>query len=194
MDLDISMRSSACLYTVHFYGALFREGDVWICMEVMDTSLDKFYPKVYKNDRVINEDILGKVRSNHCNRIIYTLWTNKYHSWFTWFQLQIAVAVVNALYYLHANLKVIHRYVNHSVFHMSNPIRMITDSVLAKINSFNVQNKKKNTTFFSFHRIHWQRRETIKHSDKSTWRGENVRFRYIWLFSRFSCQDNWCWL
>lgn len=62
MDLDISMRSSACPYTVHFYGALFREGDVWICMEVMDTSLDKFYPKVYKNDQVISEDILGKVQ------------------------------------------------------------------------------------------------------------------------------------
>lgn len=63
MDLDISMRSSACPYTVHFYGALFREGDVWICMEVMDTSLDKFYPKVYKNGQVISEDILGKVQS-----------------------------------------------------------------------------------------------------------------------------------
>lgn len=62
MDLDISMRSSACQYTVHFYGALFREGDVWICMEVMDTSLDKLYPRVYKNGRVIDEDILGKVR------------------------------------------------------------------------------------------------------------------------------------
>lgn len=36
MDLDISMRSSDCPYTVHFYGALFREGDVWICMEVQD--------------------------------------------------------------------------------------------------------------------------------------------------------------
>ncbi len=23
-----------CDYTVHFYGAMFREGDVWICMEV----------------------------------------------------------------------------------------------------------------------------------------------------------------
>lgn len=68
MDLDISMRSSACLYTVHFYGALFREGDVWICMEVMDTSLDKFYPRVYKNDRVINEDILGKV----CLQLLYS--------------------------------------------------------------------------------------------------------------------------
>ncbi len=61
MDLDISMRSSACPYTVHFYGALFREGDVWICMEVMDTSLDKFYPKVFKNNRSISEELLGKV-------------------------------------------------------------------------------------------------------------------------------------
>lgn len=61
MDLDISMRSSACPYTVQFYGALFREGDVWICMEVMDMSLDKFYTKVYKHSRAIPEDILGKV-------------------------------------------------------------------------------------------------------------------------------------
>lgn len=81
MDLDISMRSSACPFTVHFYGALFREGDVWICMEVMDTSLDKFYPKVFRNGRTMSEDILGK----------------------------IAYAIVNALHYLHAQLKVIHR-------------------------------------------------------------------------------------
>lgn len=64
MDLDISMRSSECQYTVHFYGALFREGDVWICMEVMDTSLDKFYPRIFKNQRKIPEEILGKVRKN----------------------------------------------------------------------------------------------------------------------------------
>lgn len=55
------MRSSDCQYTVQFYGALFREGDVWICMEVMDTSLDKFYIKVYNYSRVIPEDILGKI-------------------------------------------------------------------------------------------------------------------------------------
>lgn len=59
MDLDISMRSSDCPHTVQFYGALFREGDVWICMEVMDTSLDKFYAKVYKNGRKIPEFVLG---------------------------------------------------------------------------------------------------------------------------------------
>lgn len=37
------------------------EGDVWICMEVMDTSLDKFYAKVYKFDRKISEQILGPI-------------------------------------------------------------------------------------------------------------------------------------
>lgn len=55
------MRSSDCPYTVQFYGALFREGDVWICMEVMDTSLDKFYAKVYRHGRVIPEDMLAKI-------------------------------------------------------------------------------------------------------------------------------------
>lgn len=55
------MRSSDCPYTVQFYGALFREGDVWICMEVMDMSLDKFYVKAYYNKCPIPEDILGKI-------------------------------------------------------------------------------------------------------------------------------------
>ncbi|XP_071444624.1 dual specificity mitogen-activated protein kinase kinase 3 [Hetaerina americana] len=81
MDLDISMRTSDCPYTVQFHGALFREGDVWICMEVMDTSLDKFYAKVYKNNLQIPEDILGKITH----------------------------AVVNALHYLYSALRVIHR-------------------------------------------------------------------------------------
>ena len=61
MDLDISMRSADCPFTVQFYGALFREGDVWICMEVMDTSLDKFYPKVYNSGGIIPESILQKI-------------------------------------------------------------------------------------------------------------------------------------
>jgi mitogen-activated protein kinase kinase 3 len=81
MDLDVSMRASDCPNTVQFFGALFREGDVWICMEVMDTSLDKLYAKVYKHGHNIPEEILGK----------------------------IAVAVLYALHYLHSQLKVIHR-------------------------------------------------------------------------------------
>ncbi|XP_067329438.1 dual specificity mitogen-activated protein kinase kinase 3-like isoform X2 [Anolis sagrei] len=81
MDLDISMRTVDCFYTVTFYGALFREGDVWICMELMDTSLDKFYKKVLEKKKTIPEDILGK----------------------------IAVSIVRALEHLHSKLSVIHR-------------------------------------------------------------------------------------
>lgn len=80
-DLDVSMRTADCPYTVTFYGALFREGDVWICMECMDTSLDKFYTKANRHGKTLDEDVLGK----------------------------IAFAVVSALHYLHSQLKVIHR-------------------------------------------------------------------------------------
>uniref|UniRef100_A0A2K5LUR1 mitogen-activated protein kinase kinase n=1 Tax=Cercocebus atys TaxID=9531 RepID=A0A2K5LUR1_CERAT len=81
MDLDINMRTVDCFYTVTFYGALFREGDVWICMELMDTSLDKFYRKVLDKNMTIPEDILG----------------------------EIAVSIVRALEHLHSKLSVIHR-------------------------------------------------------------------------------------
>lgn len=81
MDLDISMRSGSCPFTVTFYGALFREGDVWICMEVMDASLDKFYQTVHKGGESIPEDVLAK----------------------------ISYAVIKALDYLHTELHVIHR-------------------------------------------------------------------------------------
>ncbi|XP_069785603.1 dual specificity mitogen-activated protein kinase kinase 4-like isoform X8 [Narcine bancroftii] len=82
MDLDVVMRSSDCPYIVQFYGALFREGDCWICMELMSTSFDKFYKYVYGSlDDVIPEEILGK----------------------------ITLATVKALNYLKENLKIIHR-------------------------------------------------------------------------------------
>lgn len=81
MDLDVSMRSGSCPYTVQFYGALFREGDVWICMEVMDTSLDKFYKKIYEDGQHIPETVLAI----------------------------ITFSVVKALHYLKTELKVMHR-------------------------------------------------------------------------------------
>ncbi|XP_029933063.1 dual specificity mitogen-activated protein kinase kinase 4b isoform X1 [Myripristis murdjan] len=82
MDLDVVMRSSDCPYIVQFYGALFREGDCWICMELMSTSFDKFYKYVYcALDEVIPEEILGK----------------------------ITLATVKALNHLKENLKIIHR-------------------------------------------------------------------------------------
>jgi len=82
MDLEVVMKSNDCIYIVQFYGAIFKEGDCWICMEVMDASLDKFYKFIYErlNTR-IPENILGK----------------------------ITVATVKALNYLKEILKIIHR-------------------------------------------------------------------------------------
>ncbi|CAH0394568.1 unnamed protein product [Bemisia tabaci] len=82
MDLDVVMMSNECPYIVQFYGALFKEGDCWICMELMDISLDKFYKFIYeKMMQRIPENILGK----------------------------ITVATVKALNYLKEKLKIIHR-------------------------------------------------------------------------------------
>ncbi|XP_067005047.1 dual specificity mitogen-activated protein kinase kinase 4 isoform X2 [Anabrus simplex] len=82
MDLEVVMRSNECPFIVQFYGALFKEGDCWICMELMDTSLDKFYKFIYeKLKQRIPERILGK----------------------------ITVATVKALNYLKEKLRIIHR-------------------------------------------------------------------------------------
>lgn len=52
----VEVLKSAC-----FVFALFQ-GDCWICMELMATSLDKFYKFVYCSlDDVIPEEILGKI-------------------------------------------------------------------------------------------------------------------------------------
>lgn len=47
MDLEVVMKSKGCPTIVTFYGAIFKEGDCWICMELMDISLDKFYKFIY---------------------------------------------------------------------------------------------------------------------------------------------------
>jgi len=80
MDLQ-TLRRSDCPYIVDFYGAMFRQGDVMICMEVMDISLDKLYRRVTEAGQLMPEDVL---------------WT-------------IAFSVLSALKYLHQVLRVIHR-------------------------------------------------------------------------------------
>lgn len=82
MDLEVVMKSNDCNFIVQFYGALFKEGDCWICMELMDTSLDKFYKFICERQQQrIPESILAK----------------------------ITVATVQALNYLKEKLKIIHR-------------------------------------------------------------------------------------
>lgn len=62
MDLEVVMKSNECPCIVQFYGALFKEGDCWICMELMDTSLDKLYKYIYEVLQCrIPESILGKI-------------------------------------------------------------------------------------------------------------------------------------
>ena len=59
-DLDGSMKTTDNPYTVTFYGALFREKEVYICMECVDTSLNQFYLKAYQHGKSI-EDILVQI-------------------------------------------------------------------------------------------------------------------------------------
>lgn len=54
----VSLFNSLCSYPI---GRLCCQGDVWICMELMDTSLDKFYKQVNEKQKTIPEDILGKI-------------------------------------------------------------------------------------------------------------------------------------
>ncbi|VDK48254.1 unnamed protein product [Anisakis simplex] len=66
---------------VRFYGAMFREGDVWICMEVMDTSLDKFYRMTIDSKKLLSEMFIAKC----------------------------ALAVVEGLNFMKEEMKLIHR-------------------------------------------------------------------------------------
>ena len=91
MDLGVSMRCLDCPQTVTFFGALFRDvrtypslslslslppspsllssqtsvfpqGDVWICMELMDKSLHQLYKLVYETLHLsIPEPVVGKM-------------------------------------------------------------------------------------------------------------------------------------
>ncbi|KHN70840.1 Dual specificity mitogen-activated protein kinase kinase 6 [Toxocara canis] len=60
IELQACMKSDCCPQMVRFYGAMFREGDVWICMEVMDTSLDKFYRMTIDSGRRLPEMFIAK--------------------------------------------------------------------------------------------------------------------------------------
>lgn len=86
MDMNVLAHCTNCQNIVKFYGAIFWEGDIWLFMEILDASLDKFYRRIFldpSEDRPfksIPENILGK----------------------------IAVEVVKALHYLHS-IRIIHR-------------------------------------------------------------------------------------
>ncbi len=60
VELQACMKSERCRQLVRFFGAMFRDGDVWICMEVMATSLDKFYRMCIDMHKPLPEPFLAK--------------------------------------------------------------------------------------------------------------------------------------
>lgn len=60
-EKEVAMRSNTCPYTITFYGALFFDGDLILCMEVMDISLLQLNHAVYQAGEIIPEDILAYI-------------------------------------------------------------------------------------------------------------------------------------
>lgn len=58
MDLDVVLRCHDCPHIVQCYGYFITESDVWICMELMATCLDKLLKRLRAP---IPEQILGKM-------------------------------------------------------------------------------------------------------------------------------------
>ncbi|XP_064406210.1 dual specificity mitogen-activated protein kinase kinase 6-like [Halichondria panicea] len=81
VELAMIMKHGACPFIVEFYGCLIRDGDVWICMELLDASMDKISKRVDVLKQSIPEEIIGKM----------------------------TVAVIKALHYLKEELLIIHR-------------------------------------------------------------------------------------
>lgn len=66
-DVDI-LKATKCKNIIKFYGALIWEGDLWIIMELMDCSLDKFYKLAhYKKSPTINNS--AKVTQPPCTHL-----------------------------------------------------------------------------------------------------------------------------
>lgn len=82
VELAVVMRTGNCPHIVDYYGCVIREGDVWICMELLESSMDKISERVHQQMKSsIPEEILGKM----------------------------TVSVILALNYLKADMKIIHR-------------------------------------------------------------------------------------
>lgn len=59
MDLDVVLRSFDCPYIVQCLGCFITDSEVWICMELMNTCLEKLYKRHIRGP--IPEEILGKM-------------------------------------------------------------------------------------------------------------------------------------
>lgn len=94
---------------VTFFGAMFREGDVWLCMEVMDISLDQFcrrHKLAIKGAAVIPERFIAR----------------------------LALAVVDGLSFMKTQMSLIHRDVKPSniLLNRQGEIKVCSFHILSK--------------------------------------------------------------
>jgi len=68
MDLDVVLRSHGCVYIVRCLGCFITDSDVWICMELMATCLDKLIKRIKSG---IPEPILGKMAVSVVKALLY---------------------------------------------------------------------------------------------------------------------------
>ncbi|KAG9510808.1 Dual specificity mitogen-activated protein kinase kinase 6, partial [Fragariocoptes setiger] len=74
-DVDILVKGTQCVNIIKFYGALLWEGDLWILMELMDCSLDKFYRLAHSRDNKQKQTTTSAVAnhsSTHNNKAPHT--------------------------------------------------------------------------------------------------------------------------
>ena len=62
-DLNIVIKQHQCPHIINSYGAYITEQDVCICMEPMDTCLDKLQKKMKEMNHIggVPEKVLGKI-------------------------------------------------------------------------------------------------------------------------------------
>lgn len=62
MDLTVPIKlGDGCPFLIKFYGAIHAESYIWILTEVMDTSLDRFYAKLFALELKMTELFLSKL-------------------------------------------------------------------------------------------------------------------------------------
>lgn len=60
-DLEVNKSTIECPYTVSYLGALFKEGEILICMELCDMSLDNYYKKAHQYELSVPDFVLASV-------------------------------------------------------------------------------------------------------------------------------------
>lgn len=115
MDVDILVKGTDCKNIIKFFGAMIWEGDLWILMELMDCSLDKFYKLAHRgSDSPKHSDNPSKAKlpqtgpCNHLGANIQLGDCNICNPIPEKVLGRMAADIVNALNYLYS-IKVIHR-------------------------------------------------------------------------------------